>query len=62
VATDEELRRAITNAERRTGFTYDELAEQARTGQYASFQCRLAWVGIGGLPDVLDRSDPGATP
>lgn len=54
-ASDEDLRESIRKAEQRSGFTYDQLAEQARTGQYNSFQARLAWVAIGGLRDLLGR-------
>ncbi|MBF6298223.1 hypothetical protein IU459_11795 [Nocardia amamiensis] len=39
---------AIKNALRRAGCTFDELAEQARTGQFRSLRARLAWVAIGG--------------
>lgn len=52
-ATDDDLWESIHNAERRAGFTYEELAEQARTGQYASTEARLAWVAIGGLKEIL---------
>lgn len=52
-ATDSDLRASIRNAEKRSGFTYDELAEQARTGQYKSFQARLAWVAVGGLREIM---------
>ena len=53
-ASASDLRKSIQNAEHRTGFTYDELSEQARTGRYKSFQARLAWVAIGGLRELLD--------
>lgn len=58
-ASDNDLRKAIARAEQRTGCTYDELAEQARTGDYASFRARLAWVAVGGMRELLDR--PGST-
>lgn len=54
VASPADLRAAIRNAEKRSGFTYDQLAEQARTGRYESFRARLAWVAVGGLRDLLD--------
>jgi len=50
-----DLRESIRRAEQRSGFTYDELAEQARSGSYKSFQARLAWVAIGGLRELLDH-------
>ena len=52
VATDSDLRESIRRAEQRSGFTYDQLAEQARTGRYKSFQARLAWVAVGGLKEI----------
>jgi hypothetical protein len=52
VATDGDLRESIRRAEKRSGFTYDQLAEQARTGRYKSFQARLAWVAVGGLKEI----------
>ena len=52
-ATDDDLRESIRRAEQRAGYTYDQLAEQARTGTYKSFQARLAWVAVGGLRDIL---------
>jgi hypothetical protein len=42
VASDDDLRESIRRAEQRSGFTYAQLAEQARTGRYKSFQARLA--------------------
>ena len=55
-ASASDLRESIRTAEERSGFTYDELAEQARSGFYQSFQARLAWVAVGGLRELLDRS------
>ena len=54
-ASDSELRRSIRNAEKRSGYTYDQLAEQARTGDFESFKARLAWVAIGGLREIVER-------
>jgi hypothetical protein len=51
-ATDGDLRESIRKAEKRSGFTYDQLAEQARTGKYKTFQARLAWVAVGGLREI----------
>jgi hypothetical protein len=53
VASDADLRESIRRAEQRSGFTYDELAEQARTGNYESFQARLAWIAVGGLREII---------
>jgi len=52
VATREDLKHAIENALRRAGCTFDELAEQARTGCYSSTRARLAWMAIGDLYGV----------
>lgn len=54
-ASSRELRESIRKAEQRSGFTYDELAEQARSGSYRSFKARLAWVAVGGLRELLDH-------
>jgi hypothetical protein len=51
-ATAGDLRESIRRAEQRSGFTYDQLARQARTGNFASFQARLAWVAVGGLREI----------
>ena len=64
-ASDADLRVSIRNAERRSGYTYDELAEQAQTGNFASFKARLAWVAIGGLREIVELlagSTSGARP
>ncbi len=50
-ASDDDQRAAVMGALERSGFTFDELAEQARTGDYATVRARLAWVAIGGLRD-----------
>jgi hypothetical protein len=53
VANRDDLRRAIRNALNRAGVTtFDELAEQARTGHYLSTRARLAWMAIGDLYGV----------
>jgi hypothetical protein len=52
-ASDADLRASIRNAERRSGYTYDQLAEQARAGDFKSFRARLAWVAIGGLREIV---------
>lgn len=53
-ASASELRESIRKAEQRSGCTYDQLIEQARTGTYQSFQARLAWVAVGGLRELLE--------
>lgn len=57
VATRADLRAAIEHALNRAGCTFDELAEQARTGNFDSIHARLAWVAIGDLYGVdLDQA------
>jgi hypothetical protein len=57
VATRADLRVAIEHALSRAGCTFDELARQARTGNFDSIQARLAWVAIGDLYGVdLDQA------
>lgn len=48
-ATDDDLRVAVREALARCGLTFDELAEQARTGSFDTVAARLAWVAIGDL-------------
>ncbi len=45
----EDIRQSIANALRRVGCTFDELAAQARTGEFESTIARRAWVAIGGF-------------
>jgi len=52
-ASDSELRKSIGKAEQQSGYTYDQLAEQARTGHFESFKARLAWVAVGGLREIV---------
>jgi hypothetical protein len=52
VADAADLRAAIAGALERAGCTFDELADQARSGDFNSIQARLAWVAIGDLYDV----------
>lgn len=57
VATRADLRAAITHALGRAECTFDQLAQQARTGNFDSIQARLAWVAIGDLYGVdLDQA------
>ncbi|ORW03271.1 hypothetical protein [Mycobacterium kyorinense] len=57
VATPNDLRAAIDHALARAGCTFDELAEQAKTGHFESMRARLAWVAIGDLYRVDLGSD-----
>lgn len=45
----EDIAASVRNALHRLGCTFDDLAEQARTGDFQSLQARLAWIGIGGF-------------
>jgi hypothetical protein len=49
IATPADLQAAIDHALARAGCTFDELAEQAKTGCFKSMRARLAWVAIGDL-------------
>ena len=48
-ATSADLRAAVEHALSRAECTFDELAEQAKTGDFSSMRARLAWVAIGDL-------------
>ncbi len=48
-ADDNDLCAAVDRALSRSGYTFSELAEQARTGRFESVRARLAWVAIGDL-------------
>lgn len=52
VATSADLHAAIRNALDRAGCTFEQLAAQARSGDFTSMQARLAWVAIGDLYGV----------
>jgi hypothetical protein len=52
VATSADLHVAVKNALDRAGCTFDELAQQARAGNFSSIRARLAWVAIGDLYQV----------
>lgn len=52
VADQEDVKAAISNALKRAGCSFDELAEQARSGHYSSTRARLAWMAIGDLYGV----------
>lgn len=48
-ANAEDLKVALANALDRAGCTYEQLAEQAKSGHFESIRARLAWVAIGDL-------------
>lgn len=52
-ATAADLEIAVQNALGRADLTFDELADQARTGDFESVRARLAWVAIGDLYGVV---------
>jgi hypothetical protein len=49
VASRADLRAAVKHALTRANCTFDQLAEQAKTGQFSSMRARAAWVAIGDL-------------
>lgn len=54
-ANDADLRKAVQRALARSGCTFDQLAEQAKTGHFDSVRARMAWVTIADLKDLADR-------
>lgn len=54
VASEQDLRVAVAHALDRAGLTFDQLADQARTGRFESVRARLAWVAIGDLERLAD--------
>ncbi|KLO33423.1 hypothetical protein [Mycobacterium haemophilum] len=57
VANAADLRSAVVNALRHAHCSFDELASQARSGDFRSMEARLAWVAIGDLYGVdLDKT------
>lgn len=59
IATAADLRAAVDNALRRCGMTFDQLAAEARSGDFSSMRARLAWVAIGDLHDVDIEAEYG---
>ena len=49
VATQQDLNTAVAHALAGANCSFDDLAAQARTGQFTSMRARLAWVAIGDL-------------
>jgi hypothetical protein len=54
VASEQDLRVAVKHALDRAGLTFDQLAEQARTGRFDSVRAQLAWVAVGDLERLAD--------
>lgn len=54
-ASRRDLRAAVKSAEKRSGFTYDQLAAQAQAGRFATVRARQAWVAVGDLGDLAQR-------
>jgi hypothetical protein len=50
--TEDELREGMRRALKRSGFTYAQLAEQARTGRFKSLEARLTWMAVRHLGDL----------
>jgi hypothetical protein len=50
-ASEKDLDQALKRAEERSGFTYEQLAEQAASGHFETVRARLSWVALGGRPD-----------
>lgn len=55
VADEADLRVAVRRTLKRAGFSFAELAEQARTGNFKTVRARMAWVAIGDLGEFADR-------
>lgn len=54
-ANDADLREAVKHALDRSGCTFEQLAEQAKTGHFDTVRARMAWVTIADLKDLADR-------
>ncbi|MDN5917486.1 MAG: hypothetical protein L0I76_20720 [Pseudonocardia sp.] len=53
-ANEQDLRAAVQHALARSGFTFDELSEQAARGQFETVRARMAWMAIGDLKHLAD--------
>lgn len=53
-ANENELREAVHRALEYSGYSFAELAEQARSGNFASLRARMAWAAIGDLEGLAD--------
>lgn len=54
VADEDDLREAVRRTLERSGLSFEELAEQARTGNFKTVRARMAWVAIGDLGELAD--------
>jgi hypothetical protein len=52
VADEDDLREAVRRTLERSGLSFEELAEQARTGNFETVRARMAWVAIGDLGEL----------
>jgi hypothetical protein len=49
VADEDDQKAAVEGALARSGFTYGQLARQAKTGRFSTVRARMAWVAVGDL-------------
>jgi len=54
VADEDDLREAVRRTLERLGLSFEELAEQAHTGNFKTVRARMAWVAIGDLGELAD--------
>lgn len=54
VADDQDLREAVRHALARSGFSFRQLADQARAGCFETVRARMAWVAIADLGELAD--------
>lgn len=52
MADEDDLREAVRRTLERSGLSFEELAEQARTGYFETVRARMAWVAIGDLGEL----------
>jgi hypothetical protein len=53
-SSEDETRRAVQSALVQVGMTYDQLADQARRGEFSNMTARMAWVAVRDLRDFAD--------
>jgi hypothetical protein len=54
-ASTADAKRAVRKALHDSGHTFDELAEQAKSGHFDSLRSRLAWLAISDLGSLAPR-------
>jgi hypothetical protein len=54
-ATEADARQGVRKALRDSGHTFEELAEQAKSGRFDSLRSRLAWLAISDLGPLAPR-------